>query len=143
MYKKLFVLAIFLSVSGAAFSEPQVGTVSTTLHHLSAVLDNGEPSPANNGACHQLYQNYDNSNFTLNYSIDKSTLIESATAQFAGNTFTMHPEGLANEYRFISEGAKGDIIRVSAILDLSLTTLNAMVLFKGNDVFNCALHTKQ
>jgi hypothetical protein len=96
--KRLYLLlipALLLATPSLA----EEGTRWIYVGHFFGLKPNGAPNPGANKLCEDKFADYRGVAIN-NYKIDPKTLIMSADTTFHGQTYKLHPLGLAGQYAF-------------------------------------------
>ncbi|MEW2913065.1 hypothetical protein [Leisingera sp. JC11] len=128
----------------AAFAAAQSGTVKLELTQEFGVEQNGSYSAAGTKMCQESMGGVAGSPLKVSYSIDPSTMIESATADFMGESVPLYPLGISGTYSFMSDGVPQSlkdkhVNRIIFKLDVDFSHPEGDVMFTPGGEYNCVI----
>jgi hypothetical protein len=133
----LLAPALLLGASSAS-ANVVTGTVTVVMKNFFGLQKNGSPKPSANRLCRAKFGNYAGPARTT-YKIDPQTLFMSAQTTFHGQTYALHPLGLAGQYAFGYFQPPSPIYAVRFSLNLQFKNPVSAVVFSLDGDTNCLL----
>lgn len=136
-----------LALAGAAtavFAAAKTGTVELNLNQEYGVEQNGSYSAAGTKMCQESMGSVAGAPLNVSYSIDPKTLIESATADFMGESVQLYPLGISGTYSFMSDGVPQslkdkNVDRIIFKLNEDFSHPEGDVMFTPGGEYNCVI----